>query len=192
MTKTLNFTNYSKLAKGSDRNDVRYDWCVFLDEEQEVLATIAYVKYILHPTFINPERIATNMHDRFAIYSNGWGTFMIRIEVGFKNKEIQKTEYYLDLEPNDWPLKTAENVSLDNFSGKVYAIIADSDFEWRKKSTIITKSRLSPMEVDASIEQLEKLNLIRKAHYKSIDHQELYGVTSKVGIRPEVSELSEW
>lgn len=186
MIEEIKFTNYSKISNSKNANDLRFDWCVFMEADTRVLDRIEYVKYILHPTFINPERISKNKKERFAIYSNGWGTFSIKIEVVFKNKEIYKTDYYLVLKENAWPTKNIRNSSLDIDSSRIYSIISDSNFDWRKKSTIALKSHFSKELLEKCLDNLEHLNFIRKAHYKSIDNQELYGVTSKVGIHPEL------
>lgn len=185
MTKKIEFTNYSKLAD-SKNGKARYDWCVFVKADMETLNSIEYVKYILHPTFHNPERVTKNKNDRFAIYSNGWGTFSIKIEIVFRDMGILKTDYYLLLKENDWPTKSIRESSLDVDSSRVYSIISDSNFDWRKKSTIASKSNFSNERLERCLDMLENLNLIRKAHYVSIDNQELFGITSKVGISPEL------
>jgi transcription initiation factor IIF auxiliary subunit len=185
INKDFKFSSYTKLAKPEFKNDISFDWCVFLDEEREILNNIEYIKYILHPTFPNPERIVYDYKDKFALYSNGWGSFNIRIEIVSKNKVIYKTNYYLNLKENNWPIKTIDECNLDPLQRQVYSVISDSNYNWRKKSTIVSKINLPIANIDSYINQLEELNLIRKANYKSIDNQELFGVTSKIGIKPE-------
>ncbi len=183
MTK-YNFKTYSKIVPNIRDNRIRYDWCVFLDEEIEMLNDVAYVKYYLHPTFSNPEREISDRDSKFALYSNGWGNFTINIEVVCVNGEIYKMEYDLDLQENNWPITEINELAGDDSVIKVYNVIQDSDFNWRKLETIVSKSKLDSRVVLSSIDKLEEMNLVRKAHYKSMDKQDLFGITKKVGNEP--------
>ncbi|MCP4409236.1 MAG: hypothetical protein GY807_16075 [Gammaproteobacteria bacterium] len=65
--------------------DGRWDWTVFIDADKETLKRIQCVEYTLHKTFPNPVRKRCNMQDRFALNTNGWGTFRIKVKALFKD-----------------------------------------------------------------------------------------------------------
>lgn len=181
---SIKISNYSKVSSKKD-NTTWYDWCVFVDEPLERLNQISKVKYILHPTFPNPERLISDKDSKFALYSNGWGVFLIRIEIYLMNGEIIKTKHQLRLQDNDWPVKEVDLETLDSEEKKVYETIMDSSFKWRKYQTIANKTEMPNQDLVTSLENLEKLNFIRKSPFKSVDNDELYGVTPTVGIKPE-------
>ena len=58
---TIRFSSYSmKVEKKYD--DDWYDWCVFVDEKEDVIDSIKYVEYTLHPTFlIQLEKFTINL-----------------------------------------------------------------------------------------------------------------------------------
>ena len=51
---------------------------IYLNGTDEELKDIHFVKYILHPTFKNPERIAVDRSDKFAIEIRTYGFFEIK------------------------------------------------------------------------------------------------------------------
>jgi len=177
-------SNYSKVSSKKD-DTTWYDWCVFIDESPDKLSQISKVKYVLHPTFPNPERLISDKDSKFALYSNGWGVFIIWIEICLLNGEIVKTKYKLRLQEDDWPIKVVKLETLPPEEKKVYETIKDSSFNWRKFQTIAKKTELPKQDLLSSLENLEKLNFIRKSPFKSIDNDELYGITPTVGIKPE-------
>jgi serralysin len=66
----------------------RYNWSVYLVARPEVLSSIAYVKYILHPTFSPPEReVSSGREAGFPLHSSGWGWFTIGVQIFFQNQE---------------------------------------------------------------------------------------------------------
>jgi hypothetical protein len=93
---TIQFSNRARfLRKEGERS--RYDWLVYVDEDESVLQDIESVEYLLHRTYPNPLRRRDDPKNRFALRSNGWGTSAIYITVFFKNGTELKTSYYLDL-----------------------------------------------------------------------------------------------
>lgn len=76
----------------------RWDWKVFVRAPEEVLNQIRLVKYILHPTFPNPEQEVlergTGPH-AFALSAIGWGIFEIQIRVFLKNGQVQDLTHTL-------------------------------------------------------------------------------------------------
>jgi len=55
------------------------------------------VKYILHPTFKQPLRLAKDPNDNFSIKTNGWGTFDIKAVAYMKDGSKIKLEHSLEL-----------------------------------------------------------------------------------------------
>jgi len=97
-TRTVRFSNTAKNATRWS-NKTYYDWCVFVDETQQVLNTISEVEYLLHPTFSKPLQISTERNDKFETCARGWGEFTIQIQITFTDITTQKTTYRLKL-PN--------------------------------------------------------------------------------------------
>jgi len=80
------------------KGDRRWDWTVFIDPRSADLARIKCVEYTLHPTFPNPVRIVCDMgriDAPFALSSNGWGTFQIRIRVLMQDGSIRELSHQL-------------------------------------------------------------------------------------------------
>lgn len=78
----------------------RWNWTVFLTGPEEELSRIECVEYTLHPTFPNPvqkvcER-GRGLH-AFPLIASGWGTFLIKIRVTFRDRdeEIKHLQHYL-------------------------------------------------------------------------------------------------
>ncbi len=179
------FNNYSKLSKIGNNGRKWFNWCLYIDENQDVINQIDFVKYFLHPTFPNPERIVSTKENKFALFSGGWGTFTIKIEVILTDGKVIKSEYYLNLSEEDWPTTEITNFQLDQTTKKIYRIIENSKFDWRKYETILKRSNMSEEFVKNSIEKLNELNLIRKAPFNSFDNQILFGITKRVGNEPK-------
>jgi transcription initiation factor IIF auxiliary subunit len=93
---SINFNNRAKY-KETVRGYEYYDWDVFVDEPEDVLEKIDYVVYYLHETFPDPVRTVAETKSAFALKSRGWGEFSIKIEVHFKDGNIENTKYWLDL-----------------------------------------------------------------------------------------------
>jgi transcription initiation factor IIF auxiliary subunit len=81
--------------------DGRYDWTVSISGPRVAADQIQCVEYTLHPTFPNPvRRVCTRGKDvkhAFALSSNGWGEFTIKLRVTFRNGTEQRLAYPLKL-----------------------------------------------------------------------------------------------
>jgi transcription initiation factor IIF auxiliary subunit len=75
-----------------------WNWSIWIEASKSVLAQIEYVEYKLHPTF--PERIQkrTNADEKFLLTEEGWGEFMIDIEIKRHNGSKLKKTHWLTLE----------------------------------------------------------------------------------------------
>lgn len=97
----IRFNNYARPISTIQGRHY-YDWQVFVDEPIQVLAQIAEVQYLLHPTFPNPLQVRSNPNDKFAVNGSGWGQFPIQITIRFKDHLTETTSYYLNL-TKKWP-----------------------------------------------------------------------------------------
>jgi transcription initiation factor IIF auxiliary subunit len=179
----LNFSNYSRFTRQSRGTDV-YSWCVFLNAPLGVINGIRTVEYTLHPTFPNPVREITDADHAFALQSEGWGTFSIEIRVFYNDGHEDELEYALKLKRDDWP----KGPKLQDFESDkmklVYSALFDPKWEWRKLSTIAKIASLAPDQAQTILERLASGHFVRKAYFRSIDDQELWGATCKVGKLP--------
>jgi transcription initiation factor IIF auxiliary subunit len=85
--------NNSAKYKGKDR----WEWSVWIDGPAERLDEIAYVEYILHPTFTQPIRRVEDRGSQFRLNGRGWGEFMIHANVATHTGEIQRLDHWLKL-----------------------------------------------------------------------------------------------
>jgi len=98
----VQLNNYArKIGIGRD-GTVRYEWKVFIDEDEETLNKIDHVEYLLHPTFPHPRRVAHNREGKFALRTRGWGKFTIKAMIFFKDETKERVTYELDFE-KPWP-----------------------------------------------------------------------------------------
>ena len=97
------FSSFSRRT-GTRGNSEYFDWCVYLNASESIVNSIESIEYELHPTFPNPNRIVTDENTRFALEGTGWGEFAIGITITYKDGGIDRTEYYLQLEEDGWPM----------------------------------------------------------------------------------------
>ena len=81
--------------------DGRWDWTVFVRAANPTLDAIQCVEYTLHPTFPNPvRRVCVRGKDAqqaFALSSNGWGEFTIKVKIFFRDGKPKLINYPLKL-----------------------------------------------------------------------------------------------
>jgi transcription initiation factor IIF auxiliary subunit len=75
----------------------RYEWRVFLKEDQATLGRINCVEYTLHPTFPDPVRRVCDANGGFALGSEGWGEFTVLLKIEWKDGRATRQQYRLDL-----------------------------------------------------------------------------------------------
>ncbi|WP_223789428.1 pYEATS domain-containing protein [Marinicella meishanensis] len=78
-----------------------WQWKAFIEASDKAsLDDIEYVEYQLHSSFRNPIKKSRNAAKAFAITNLGWGTFMLRARVVFKDKSKEPLllEHYLEFE----------------------------------------------------------------------------------------------
>jgi hypothetical protein len=60
-------------------------WSVWLEGDPAALDGVESVTYFLHPTFRSPVQTRTNREDGFLLQGHGWGSFIVRAHVAFKD-----------------------------------------------------------------------------------------------------------
>ena len=84
------------------QGDDWWKWWIWIDGPNEELDQIDHVTYILHPTFPNPVQKVDNRPTKFMLQTSGWGVFLIRAKVTYKNGKEISLKHNLRLEyPND-------------------------------------------------------------------------------------------
>lgn len=186
MRERIRFDSYSMWTKRKYEYDI-HEWCVFVNEPSAMLDQIDWVEYTLHPTFPDPVRKISDRHTRFALMSSAWGNFDISILVHFIDGAEVRTSYYLELKADNWPRKFAEVRELGETNARVYADLPDgSKYRWRKVSTIAKSIGMTEERVAKALSQLAEDNLVRRAPFKSIGDDDLWGSTMTVGIAPRI------
>lgn len=76
-----------------DGGKEHYNVRIFLYAKPETLTSINKVEYLLHPSFRNQRRVATNRDDYFAIDIWTWGMFDIEVTVHYANGKKRELEH---------------------------------------------------------------------------------------------------
>lgn len=184
MSTKIRFNNYSMLVERKPDYDW-YDWCVFVDEDLQIVNNISSVQYTLHPTFPDPIKKVENNDNCFALIGSGWGGFRIKIKVNMKDGAIVNSEHFLILAKASWPKKEKPNSFEDEETESVYSALFHKKHRWRQVITVSKLTNLSERKVLKILKNLEEDDLVRKAHYKTIHGVDLWGATAVVGILPK-------
>lgn len=81
-------------------NDL-WEWTIFIKASPDVLDSIEYVQYTLHPTFVDPVQKVSKTTDPqhpFGLTRTGWGVFEVPVKVAFKTGTQQNLRYMLRFE----------------------------------------------------------------------------------------------
>jgi len=79
-----------------DNNQEAFEWNLRVNLIDTILDEIDFVRYELHPTFVNPERIVRDRKSQFQLRLVGWGIFEIPITIQFKDGSSVKTSHHLE------------------------------------------------------------------------------------------------
>ena len=82
----------------------RWDWTVFIDPKSQKMDEIRCVEYTLHRTYPNPVRIVCDKGEReqpFALSTNGWGMFKIKVRVLYMDSNLIELQHKLHFEPRN-------------------------------------------------------------------------------------------
>jgi len=96
----------------------RWAWKVFVDADAETLQRIECVEYTLHPTSPDPvRRVCNQAKTRFALSTNGWGTFTIKVRIEYRDGRSELREHQLVFTQE--PAKTPLNVKARNWAREI-------------------------------------------------------------------------
>jgi len=85
------------------RQDERYEgddwwkWSVWVEGSDNELDRIAFVEWILHPTFPNPVRKVGIRQTKFRLDTGGWGVFPIIARIQMQDGSQIQLDYFLQL-----------------------------------------------------------------------------------------------
>jgi len=79
-----------------DNDQETFEWNLHINVMDSVLDQIDYVRYELHPTFVNPERIIRDRKSKFQLRLVGWGIFEIPVTIQFKDGSSIQTSHHLE------------------------------------------------------------------------------------------------
>lgn len=181
----LRINNFSYFV-GKKQGEDWYEWCVFIDSEENIIKEIKYVEYILHSTFPNPLRKIEDRFHRFALYSSGWGEFSVKIRAVLYNGSETIVRYWLQLDKDNWPKKERPQQFMNHNAEIVYDALLHDEYRWRKISTLERLTKLSENEILNTLKSLVEEELVRKSPIKSIDNLDMWGATSIVGCAPKI------
>jgi hypothetical protein len=181
-----NFQTYSRHIGEKEGTDL-YAWCVFLEGSSEEIGNIRQIEYTLHPSFPDPVRIIGDADHCFALQSQGWGIFQIRVRITYQNKETARQGFWLKLSEDAWPrgLKAELGEFQSGTAQRVYSSLLNGDWDWRKVSTLVRRSGGRPNEIMSILEDMQSRRLVRRAPYQSLEGEEMWGATARVGLLPE-------
>lgn len=183
---SIRFKNYSMFTKKVQGDDW-YEWCVFVDSDKAEVRRIKHVEYTLHPTFRDPKRLVTDKEHRFALVSDGWGGFPIKIRVVFEDGSEEFTSHMLQLQMDDWPTKQPPPRRFDDTEADlIYRVLTEGKYRWRKLGTVAAKTGLLESRVESVLRKLEEQDYVRKLPHQSLDGQALWAATAVVGVWPRL------
>ena len=79
-------------------SEQQFQWSVFIETEPtEFRKEIKKVIYHLHPTFPNKDVVKTNESEGFVLNAQGWGEFIITVELVLYDNRRLIVEHYLSL-----------------------------------------------------------------------------------------------
>jgi hypothetical protein len=180
---SIGFSNYS-MHTGQRYDHDWYDWCVFASGDEAELQHVTAVEYTLHPSFPDPVRTVSDREHRFAIMSNGWGSFLMNIRIIYDDGHEEFTSHWVRLDA-DWPRKPPADLS-NQPEASVYAVLTEGKYRWRSLEAVQKRTGLSVHAIMTALDHLEAGDLVRKSPFRSIDKKELWGATAVVGIAPKL------
>lgn len=92
----LAFAAFSVENTSTYKGNGRWDWAIYIDTDPLTLQTIHCVEYTLHPTFTNPvHQICDAQDTKFVLSTNGWGTFLVKVKIIYKDQRVRHLEHQL-------------------------------------------------------------------------------------------------
>jgi hypothetical protein len=75
-----------------------WKWSAWIEGTEKELDGIQQVKWILHPTFVNPVRASKSRSTKFLLETAGWGEFQLKGEVTPKVGKVKQLSRWVKLE----------------------------------------------------------------------------------------------
>jgi transcription initiation factor IIF auxiliary subunit len=101
----------------SHSSEQQFQWSVFIETEPtQFRKEIKKVIYHLHPTFPNKDVVKTNESEGFVLNAQGWGEFIITVEVVLYDNRRLIIEHYLSLFSKNRRMETVKTLFKKDFS----------------------------------------------------------------------------
>jgi transcription initiation factor IIF auxiliary subunit len=95
----------------------QFQWSVSIETEPaQFRKEIKKVVYHLHPTFPNKDLVKTNESEGFMLKAQGWGEFVITVELVLYDNRRLIVEHYLSLFSKDRKTETVKTLFKKDFS----------------------------------------------------------------------------
>ena len=101
---TLEFNIVNDVQDVSTKDQRWFEWSIYLDSDnKQVLDEIKEVIWHLHPTFAVQDihRGEESRESGFRFHTEGWGTFLINVDILFKNGKKRKVSHNLSFSKNE-------------------------------------------------------------------------------------------
>lgn len=108
----------------------------------------------------------------------------MRIRITSIDGSISRESCTLKLEEASWPLGPRLKKFDNETAKKIYDELLSEDWDWRKLSTLARRASLGSAEVKSILDAWSQQGLAREAPFRSIDREELWGATCRIGILP--------
>lgn len=127
----------------------RFEWSIWIEEDQNTLNDIEAVTYYLHSSFPNPIRVKEDPEKKFLLKTSGWGTFMIRIDILTKDGVETSQSHYLILEDDYNSVTQSQPVSRAlKLKEKAKIFLSYSALD--QKKALLIKKLLEEQDIEVS------------------------------------------
>ena len=98
-------------------SEQQFQWSVFIETEPaQFKKEIKKAIYHLHPTFPNKDVVRTNESEGFMLTAQGWGEFIITVELVLYDNRRLIVEHYLSLFSKNRKTETVRTLFKKDFS----------------------------------------------------------------------------
>jgi transcription initiation factor IIF auxiliary subunit len=98
-------------------SEQQFQWSAFIETEPtQFRKEIKKVIYHLHPTFPNKDVVKTNESEGFVLNAQGWGEFIITVELVLYDNRRLIIEHYLSLFSKNRRMETVKTLFKKDFS----------------------------------------------------------------------------
>jgi transcription initiation factor IIF auxiliary subunit len=109
--------NTSRRITSHSSEQELFAWSIFIETEPwSFRKEIDKVTYHLHPTFLNKDVAITTERNGFRLDAQGWGEFMIQIEIRLRDGRMTIIPHYLSLFSDDKKKETTKTMYKLDFS----------------------------------------------------------------------------